>query len=62
MFTVGAFAVIMAYYLYVTLTEAADNNTMYVFLIGALNGGLNFTISVIYEALVEYLVSWENHM
>ena len=31
------------------------------FLVGAMNGTINFMLSVIYGKAVEYLVEWENH-
>ena len=42
--------------------EASFEQLFYLFLVGILNGALNFLLSRAYEFTIKYLVDWENHM
>ena len=70
LFTTGAAIVITIFVMIRRMNKEVTDNTeessfaqlFFLFLIGALNGILNFTLSRAYEWIITYLVSWENHM
>lgn len=61
---VGIYYIVSYYNALVDGNQTLDEQTKtaILFAIGAVNGTLNFFLSVLYEKLVDYLVYTENHM